>query len=99
MSRSSPPTCKEGNFRLAQATARSKYRSITSLPLVDIAINVTMLVGLLESSGFKESAGSYRVSAFEIIQFSAAVATENRSMEELYNAVMTARMIGRETDR
>jgi hypothetical protein len=83
-------------LRLAQATARSKYRSITSRPLVDVAINITMLAGLLESTGFNESAASYRQSAFEILQFSAAVATENRSMDELFHAVMTARMIERD---
>jgi hypothetical protein len=85
-------------LRLAQATARSKYRSITSRPLVDVAIPITMLAGLLESCGFKESANSYRTSAFEIIQFSAAVATENRNMDELFHAVMTARMIERDKD-
>jgi hypothetical protein len=83
-------------LRLAQATARSKYRWITSRPLVDVAIPIAMLAGLLESCGFNESAVSYRTSAFEILQFSAAVATENRNMDELFNAVMTARMIERD---
>lgn len=80
-------------LRLAQATARSRYRSITSRPLADVVVWITTLAGVLESSGFTESAGSYKASAFEIIRLSAAVATENRSMDELFNAVMTARMI------
>ena len=71
-------------LRLAQATARSKYRWITSRPLVDVAIPITMLAGLLESCGFNDGAASYRTSAFEILQFSAAVATENRNMDELF---------------
>ena len=83
-------------LRLAQATAKSKYRSITSRPLVDVAISIVMLAGLLETSGFGDIVASYRESAFEIIRFSAAVATENRKMDELFHAVMTARMIERD---
>ena len=83
-------------LRLAQATARSKYRWTISRPLVDVAIPIMMLAGLLKSCGFGESAASYRTSAFEILQFSAAIATENRNMDELFNAVMTARMIERD---
>ena len=83
-------------LRLAQATAKSKYRCITSRPLVDVAISIVMLAGLLETSGFGDIVASYRESAFEIIRFSAAVATENRNMDELFHAVMTARMIERD---
>jgi len=56
-------------LRLAQATAKSKYRSITSRPLVDVAISIVMLAGLLETSGFGDIVASYRESAFEIIRF------------------------------
>ena len=80
-------------LRLANATARSKYRWVTSRPLVDVAIPIIMLAGLLESCGFADGAASYRTSAFEILQFSTAIATENRNMDELFHAVMTARMI------
>jgi Domain of unknown function (DUF4365) len=83
-------------LRLAQVAARSKYRSITSRPLVDVAIPIMKLAGLLETCGFKGSAHSYRTSAFEIIQFSAAVATENRNRDELFHAVMTGRIIERD---
>ena len=69
-------------LRLAQATARSKYRSVTSRPLTDVAVSVAMLAGLLETSGFEQMVASYRASAFELIRFSAAVATETRSMDE-----------------
>ena len=65
-------------LRLAQATARSKYRSVTSRPLTDVAVSVAMLAGLLETSGFEQMVASYRASAFELIRFSAAVATETR---------------------
>jgi hypothetical protein len=61
--------------------------------LVDVAIPIIMLAGLLESCGFADGAASYRTSAFEILQFSAAIAMENRNMDELFHAVMTARMI------
>ena len=44
-------------LRLAQATARSKYRSITSRPLADVAIPIAMLAGLLESADFNEMRG------------------------------------------
>lgn len=83
-------------LRLAQATARSKYRSVTSRPLTDVAVSIAMLAGLLETSGFEQMVASYRASAFEIIRFSAAVATESRSIDELYNAVMTGRTIERD---
>jgi hypothetical protein len=83
-------------LRLANATARSKYRSVTSRPLAEVAVSIVMLARLLETSGFKEMAAPYRASAFEIIRFSAAVATEAQSMDDLYNAVMMARVMERD---
>jgi hypothetical protein len=47
-------------LRLAQATAKSKYRSVTSRPLADVAVSIAMLAGLLETSGFEQIAASYR---------------------------------------
>lgn len=48
-------------LRIAQATARSKYRWIISRPITDIALAVTKLAVLLKSGGFRmarSSAGS-----------------------------------------
>lgn len=50
----------------------------------------------MEISGFEQSAASYKQSAFEIIKFSAAVATENRSMDDLFDALMKALAIERD---
>jgi len=85
-------------LRLAQATAKSQYRSVTSRPVAEIAISIGTLAVLLDSCGLNEIALPYHKSAFEIIQFSAAIATENRSMDELYNAVMDARILERNKD-
>jgi hypothetical protein len=85
-------------LRLAQATAKSRYRSVTSRPVAEIAVSIGTLATLLDSCGFKEIALAYHKSAFEIIRFSAAIAAENRSMDELFNAVMVARMFERNKD-
>ncbi len=85
-------------LRLAQATTKSQYRSVTSRPVAEIAVSIGMLATLLDSCGFKEIALPYRKSAFEIIQFSAAIATENRSMDDLFNAVMLAGTLERNKD-
>jgi hypothetical protein len=85
-------------LRLAQATAKSQFRSVTSRPVAEIAISIGTLATLLDSCDLKEIALPYHKSAFEIIQFSAAIATENRSMDQLYHAVMDARILERDKD-
>jgi len=84
------------SLRLARATARSRFRWITSRPLVDIALQITTLAALLESTAFEDAAREYRASAFQLIKFSAAIATENENIDELYNAVTHARMLERD---
>lgn len=84
------------SLRLVQATARSRFRWITSRPVVDIAIAITTLAGLLGTSGFKEAAREYRTSAFQLVKFAAAIATESKNMDELFNAVAYARIIEQE---
>jgi len=85
------------SLRLARAIARSQYRWIVSRPIVDIAIAITTLAGLLEKAYFPDAAKEYRSSAFQLFRFAAAIAIENRNMDELVNAVMLARML--ETDK
>jgi hypothetical protein len=85
-------------LRLAQATANSRYRSVTSGPIAEIAVSIETLARLLESSDLREIALPYNKSAFEIIRFSAAIAIENQSMDELFNAVMLARTLERDKD-
>jgi hypothetical protein len=65
------------SLRLAQATARSQYRWVTSRPLAEIAVQVTTLAGLLKSAGFNEAARQYRASAFQLVKFAAAIGAEN----------------------
>jgi hypothetical protein len=84
------------SLRLAQATAKSRFRWITPRPLADIAVPIGMLASHLDSCEFKEAGRQYRKSAFELLKFAAAIATENRSMDELFNAVMAGRTLERE---
>ena len=86
------------SLRLAQATAKSRFRWITSRPLTDIAIQIGMLASVLDRCDFKEAARQYHQSAFELVKFAAAIATENRSMDDLFNAVMMARTLERDKD-
>ena len=86
------------SLRLAQATAKSRFRRITSRPLADIAIQIGTLASLLDRCEFKEAARLYHQSAFELVKFSAATAIENRSMDELFNAVMVGRMLERDKE-
>lgn len=83
------------SLRLAQATARSQFRWVTARPITDIAIAIGTLARLLESCGFSEAGIQYHQSAFGLMKFSAAIATENKSMDELFNAVMKARTLQR----
>lgn len=85
-------------LRITLATANSRYRAVTSRPVAEIAITIGTLARLLESSDLHETALPYRKSAFEIIRFSAAIAEENQSMDELYNALMLARTLERDKD-
>ena len=83
-------------LRLAQATAKSRFRWITSRPIAEIAVRIGTLASLLEICEFSEAGGQYRQSAFELVRFAAAIATENRSMDELWNAVMQGRVLERD---
>jgi hypothetical protein len=86
------------SLRLAQATARSRFRGIISRPIVDIAVQITILAGLLERAAFKDAAGEYRASAFQLMKFAAAIATETDNIGELFHAVMSARMLEKKED-
>jgi hypothetical protein len=86
------------SLRLAGATSRSQYRWIVSRPLVDVAIAITILAGLLETASFPDAAKEYRASAFQLFKFAAAIATEHRNMDELFNAVLYARMLETKKD-
>ena len=86
------------SLRLALATANSQYRWIVSRPVADIAIAITSLAGLLENANLPDAAREYRSSAFELFKFAAAIAVENRNIDELFNAVMLARMLETEKD-
>lgn len=84
--------------RLANAIARSPFRWVTARPVVDIAVQITTLAGLLDSTGFAEPAGDYRASALQLFKFGTAIATENQNMDELYNALANARMLESKKD-
>jgi hypothetical protein len=84
------------SLRLAQATAKSPFRWVTARPIADIAMAIGTLAGVLDSCGFKDAGRQYHQSAFRLLKFSAAIATENQSMDELFNAVMLARTLERE---
>jgi hypothetical protein len=86
------------SLRLAQAIARSRFRWITSRPLVDIALRVATLATVLESTGFKDAAREYHASALQLMKFAAAVATESHNIDDLFNAVTHARMLEKEKD-
>jgi hypothetical protein len=86
------------SLRLAQATAKSQFRWVTARPIADIAMAIGTLAGLLDSCGFKEAGLQYHQSAFGLLKFSAAIATENKSMDELFSAVMNARTLERDPD-
>lgn len=86
------------SLRLAQATAKSRFRWITSRPIAEIAARIGTLASLLDICDFREAGRQYHQSAFELLKFAAAVATENRSMDELFHAVMVGRTLEREKD-
>jgi hypothetical protein len=86
------------SLRLAQAASKSRFRWVTARPIAEIAMAIGMLARVLESSDFEEAAKQYHQSAFNLLKFSAAIATENRSMDELFNAVMHARTLERNPD-
>ena len=86
------------SLRLAHATAKSRFRWVTSRPIAEIAMAIGTLAALLDSCGFKDAGLQYHEAAFGLLKFSAAIATENESMDELFNAVMDARTLERDTD-
>lgn len=86
------------SLRLAQATAKSRFRWVTARPIAEIAMAIGTLAHVLESCDFTEAAKQYHQSAFNLLKFSAAIATENRSMDELFNALMYARTLERNPD-
>ncbi len=86
------------SLRLAQATARSDFRWVTARPIAEIAMAIGTLAGLLDICDFKEAGLQYHQSAFGLFKFSAAIATENQAMDELYKAVMDARTLERDPD-
>jgi hypothetical protein len=86
------------SLRLVRATAKSQFRWITARPIADIAMAIGTLGRLLDSCGFGEAGLQYHQSAFELLKFSAAIATENKSMDELFSAVMNARTLERDPD-
>jgi hypothetical protein len=57
-----------------------------------------MLASLLDLCDFKEAARQYQQAAFEVVKLAAAIASENRSMDELFNAVMMGRTLERDKD-
>ena len=85
------------SLRIARTIARSRYRWIVPRPIVDIAQAIATLAGLLDAAHFSDAAKEYRSSAFELFKFAAAIASESRNMDELFDAVMYARML--ETDK
>jgi len=85
-------------IRLAQATAGSRYRKMTPLLFAEIALTVGTFGRVLETCDFAEAGLQYQKTAFDLFKFAAAVATENRSMPELFQAVMQARVLEREKD-
>jgi len=85
-------------LRLAQATAKSRFRWVTSRPIADTAMPIGTLARLLDTCGFKDAARQYHRSALELFKFSAAIATENMSMDELFDVAMLARTLEREKD-
>jgi hypothetical protein len=90
------------SLRLAQATTKSRFRWVTVRPLTEIAMAIGTLARVLESCDFKEVAKQYHQSAFELLRFSAAIATENKSvngsLDELFNVVIHARVLERDKD-
>jgi hypothetical protein len=86
------------SLRFAQATAKSRFRWVTSRPIAEIAMVLGTLAVLLDSCGFKDAGLQYHKSAFALLKLSAAIATKNESMDELFNAVMHARALERDTD-
>ncbi len=90
--------CYARAMRLAKATANSRYRMIASRPLAEIATWIGTLARVLESCDLREIALQYDRSAVEIIQFSAAIANEHGAVDDLYHALMTARVLERDKD-
>jgi hypothetical protein len=83
-------------LRLAQATANSRYRSVTSRPIGDVALSIEMLAGVLVSCELTEIALGYHQSALQLLRFAAAIATEHGSKDDLYTVLMVARTLERD---
>lgn len=83
-------------LRLAQATANSRYRSVTSRPIGDVALSIEMLARVLESCELTEIALGYHQSALQLLHFAAAIATEHGSKDDLYTVLMVARTLERD---
>lgn len=58
-----------------------------------MGVNIGVLSLLLDSCGFEEAGRLYKNLAFEHMKLAAAIATENKSMDELFNVVMSATAI------
>ncbi|MCX6597641.1 MAG: hypothetical protein NTV70_14875 [Acidobacteria bacterium] len=78
------------SLRLAQATARSRFRWLASQPVVEIATEIGLLGRLLDNCDFKDAGLQYFQSSLGLFKLAAAIATENQSMDELSKAVMRA---------
>ncbi len=90
--------CFNRALRLARATAKSPYRWVSSRPVAEIALSIGTLGKVLKAGGFEKESLVYDQSAFDLIRFSAAIAFENQSIDELYNAVLQATILEREKD-
>jgi len=83
-------------LRLAQATANSRYRSVTARPVSDVALSIETLARVLESCELTEIALGYHQSALQLLRFAAAIATEHGSKDDLYTVLMVARTLERD---
>lgn len=74
-------------LRLAGITARSPQRGVAPMAIVKVAGQIPVLAQLLEHAGLNEAAQQYRRSAFQLLRMAAAIATENRDIDSLFQVV------------
>ena len=74
-------------LRLAGITARSPDRRVAPTAIVKVAQQIPTLAGLLDHADLREVAQQYRESAFQLFRLAAAIATECRDMDELFQVV------------
>src|ERR1035438_6543339 len=79
-------------LRLARATARSRYRWIAPMATVRIAREIGALATILDSADLNQAALQYRNSSFQLFRMAAAVATENKDINSLFQIVTGALM-------